>query len=58
MVSGTDGTFRVVLDAEDTDDLSPAVLFYDVWRMDTNEERVLALGPFEVLAVARLGDPT
>lgn len=56
VVDAMAGTFRVILDAVDSEGIHPGAYYFDVWRTDEGEERVLALGPFEVRAVARIGD--
>lgn len=53
IVSGVAGTFKVELDAADTAALAPRKYQYDVWRTDSGSERVVAIGDFVVLDVAR-----
>ena len=50
----TDGKFSVSLDADQSKDIKPGTYYFDVWRTDAEQERVLALGPFVIAAVARL----
>lgn len=53
VTSGPAGTFTVSLVDADTNHLTPGVFMYDVWRIDVSTERILAVGNFTLLAVAR-----
>lgn len=54
VTDGPGGVFTVTLAAVDSESLAPGSYQYDVWRMDTGSRRVLALGSFRILDVARL----
>ncbi len=51
--SGPNGTFHFDLTDDLSDSLPPGRYVYDVWRTDAGAERVLAIGAFVVLDVAR-----
>lgn len=51
---GSTGIFTVDLSAAVTGTLTAGTYEYDAWRTDTDSERVLAVGSFVVLSVARL----
>lgn len=53
VTSGPLGTFSVSLDADETD-TTPGTYYYDAWRVDAENEKVLAIGTFNLLPVARI----
>lgn len=50
---GPEGKFSVTIPGSQAN-IKPGVYYFDVWRMDADHEKILALGPFTVTGVARL----
>ena len=53
LISGPLGTFRATLTPAMVD-ITPDTYFFDVWRMDSGYEEVIASGPFVISGDARL----
>lgn len=47
------GKFSADVASADTKRLAPGMYSYDAWRTDEGSQRVVAIGPFEVLGTAR-----
>lgn len=53
-VDASSGVFQVVVESTDTEDLQPGKYYWDVWRTDENEERILGIGSYTILPDVRL----